>query len=422
MRPFRAAAAGLKPRTTSNLTCYLDLNHANYWYEAAATLRHEERVDIGKIDLSRWLTVLQSIHEFEYKCLKYFRHDPTPYMPFIAVCDKLSTLARAHQGKKLDRNIGNRSWSSLFMVVKSLLRQRALNFILMEGPDLSAIDRVDIIIRLADIQDIPPNPSPEDLQKAMNDALEKKDKTVLDFNPFISQESDMNNETISLTEAAAILGTSRPAIGRWGQEGILTLTKEKGRKRAYYREVIALLEMRDRTMKVNLIGEEFRILRYEMLKLGRFVECICDHVGVVLDPMTFSDAELVVAWHAKAKKFAEAPGYDNSTFNFKAWLRVLQNLNEHEFGRLVKLTGDAEPYGVFIRLIEKVIKQGMPGRYKYARKPLLFLDWLNRFQVVERQLREKAIIFMKMRQPRLHPSLFADIVMSKSMPPTQKSS
>ena len=395
----------------------------NYWYEAAATLRHEEHVDIGKIDLARWLTVLQSIHELEYKRLKHFRGDPMPYLPFIAACEKLSALTRTHQGKKLARKIDNRGWSSLFMIVKSLLRQRAVNFDLMEGPDLSPVDRVDLIIRLSylcDALNIPPNPSPEDLKKAMKDVLENKDKTVLDFDPFHSQESAMNDETISLTEAAAILGTSRPAVGRWGQEGILTLIKEKGRKRAYRNEVFSLLEMRERTMNTNLIGEEMRLLRYELLKLDRLVEAICDHVGIVLDPMTFTDEELV-AWHAKAKKLVEAPGYDNSSFDYKMWLRVLQSLDQHEFGRLVKLTGDAEPYGVFIKLTAKVIKQGMPDRYKHARRPLLFLDWINRFQAVQKKLRDEAIIFMKMRQPRLHPSLFADMVMSRSMPPSQKS-
>ena len=63
MRPFRAATAGLKPRTTSNLTCYPGLNHARLIISIvrAACLWREDLI-IENAALRQQLAVLKDKH------------------------------------------------------------------------------------------------------------------------------------------------------------------------------------------------------------------------------------------------------------------------------------------------------------------------------------------------------------------------
>jgi len=226
----------------------------------------------------------------------------------------------------------------------------------------------------------------------------------------------LKKKTISITEASKILGTTKAGVGRLAGTGMLTAYRRGGKKMFSKLEVVRLRELRDRGVQPRLIQEDIVTLKYELLKLERFLQNVCACLGISHKFMSFTDPELV-DWYNKAKKYVETPGYDNTKFPFKEWIVFLHNIGEDQMERLRRLTDDPMPFMPFFRLIQKVIALAGPRKDKNARGPYLFMDWIYQFMLARGELRKKAIIFLSEERPSTNPINIVDMQLSKIITP-----
>lgn len=209
----------------------------------------------------------------------------------------------------------------------------------------------------------------------------------------------MEDATISLDEAARLIGTSRKAVGKWASEGSLTAVTTTTRRKLFYRsEVLELKHIRDEGHRPRRVSDDVLGLKYKVLKLERLMENICAYLNIPDRLICFTDQELLI-WHDRAEKFIIREKFDAKKFDFKRWLGVLKNLHEEEFKRLKALRSDPMPFIPFLRLCERIIGLAKLRKHRKISKAIAYSDLIYLFIQARNSLRDRAIILLAEEYP-----------------------
>ena len=373
-------------------------------------------------DWKRWGDIFVSVAEEELKRLKHLRQDPAPYIPFLKVCDKIiDYYHKKHlETEEQENKQKYRKISMLFRTLRNTLKEKAVNFVTIEGEDLAPIKKaeinVDILTDQVDrrLQDLPP-----EALKNFADIVSNNDTAAIRklFSKLFPEycDIDMTSPKVSILEASRILGTSPAAVGRWAKAGILTIYRKKHEKFFLRNEVILLRAIKDRGIKPLQIREEVKFLEYRYLKLSGWLGGILLNLGIPHFPRIFTDKELVEIYN-KAKKYIGDDFQIDCRFDRNTWLEILSNLGFDEFSRLQNLTKDRAPFIPFIKLADKIVQADNYEDISSMRSKYLRFDSLESFRTVRKKLKEEAIMFLSESNPGLNPLVAVDLFLSGNYP------
>jgi len=131
-------------RFPDRLHVFTDVELVHLYNQALKISRARFRSQPFKFEV--WRSALLNIHEEELKRLKHLTGDPVPFVPFIALCERVVSLGKVQKNKYGHGPMRYSDWIEIFLLLRNELRDRAIMLLTEEAYDFGPIKRVDAAV------------------------------------------------------------------------------------------------------------------------------------------------------------------------------------------------------------------------------------------------------------------------------------